>query len=480
MKSESQAAHKQLPAVDRVLRAPEIVDLAEEHGRQAVTAWVRQVLGEMRIDDGDGFGTSREQTVRKVIERVLAVGERHNLNRMRPVINATGVVLHTNLGRAPLANAAKQAICDAVGCMNLEINLVDGRRGSRGSSIEELLTQLTGADAALVVNNCAAATLLALRTFATGRQVIISRGQLIEIGGSYRLPNIFIEAGAILAEVGTTNRTRLADYAAAITSETAAILRVHSSNYRIIGFTESASIGELAELARAHGLLAIDDVGSGSLYDLSPLGLTGEPIVPESLRAGADLVLFSGDKLLGGPQCGVIVGRQPLIDRLRGEPLARALRVDKLTLAALEATLLIHCRGRAFEDVPVLRQLAMHPNEIRERCEKLVHRLATDRRATAISFSVKAVESAVGGGALAGQGLPSFAICARSANIEQTARDLRLGSPSILVRTSEGTVLLDLRTVHSDDDEAVLKRLERLAAQSDCGPAAVHDDERVA
>ena len=248
-------------------------------------------------------------------------------------------MIHTNLGRAPLAPAAIEAMTEVAACTNLEVDLASGQRGRRGAAVEQLCQEVTGAEAALVVNNCAAATLLTLQTLAAGRRVIISRGQLIEIGGSFRLPDVFRQAGVELHEVGTTNRTRLSDYAEAIGPETAALLRVHPSNYRISGFCESVTIAELVELGKKHQLPVIDDVGSGCLYDLTRYGLPDEPIVSESLRAGADLVLFSGDKLLGGPQCGIIVGRAEIVAKLRSNPLARALRVDKLTLAALQATL---------------------------------------------------------------------------------------------------------------------------------------------
>jgi L-seryl-tRNA(Ser) seleniumtransferase len=357
-----------------------------------------------------------------------------------------------------LAAAAIEALATAAAGTNLEIDLVTGRRGRRGASVEGLCRQITGAEAALVVNNCAAATLLALQTVATGRRVIISRGQIIEIGGSFRLPDVFRQAGVTLHEVGTTNRTRLSDYEEAIGPETAALLLVHPSNYRITGFCETVSIAELAELARARHLSVIDDVGSGCLYDLTRYGLPDEPIVADSLKAGADLVLFSGDKLLGGPQCGIIVGRSELVEKLRANPLSRAVRVDKLTLAALEATLEIHRAGRAFEEIPVLRQLAMTADESRVRVESLIERLQS-RSGLPEIFSARAVESAPGGGALAGQTLPSWAVAIATADPEETARRLRLGTPAVVTRLQEGSNLIDLRTVLVGDEDALIEQL---------------------
>ena len=373
-------------------------------------------------------------------------------------------MIHTNLGRAPLAAAAVQALTEVASCTNLEVDLVSGRRGRRGDAAESLCREITGAEAALVVNNCASATLLALQTLAAGRRVIISRGQLVEIGGSYRLPDVFVQAGVVLREVGTTNRTRLSDYEAAIDDHTAAFLRVHPSNYRITGFCEEAPIAELVELAHAHQLPAIDDVGSGCLYDLTKFGLPDEAIIGKSVSAGADLVLFSGDKLLGGPQCGIVVGRTDLVEKLRLNPLARAVRVDKLTLAALEATLEIHRAGRAFAEIPVLRQLSLPADEIRSTAERLVERLraATPFPAT---LSVQAVESAPGGGALPGQTLASWGIAIQSPHPVRVAERLRLGTPAVMPRLKDDCVLIDLRTVLREDEEPLARRL--LECQAD-------------
>jgi L-seryl-tRNA(Ser) seleniumtransferase len=447
-----------LPAVDRVLKQDEVAALCTQHGRTVVAGWVREVLSTLRDGKSGDLAADPSQMMAEVVHRVVEVRCRDASQRMRQVINGTGIVIHTNLGRAPLAPAAIQAIAATASGTNLEVDLLTGRRGRRGAAVESLCRETTGAENALVVNNCAAATLLALQTLAAGRRVIISRGQLIEIGGSYRLPDVFRQAGVELHEVGTTNRTRLADYELAIGPETAALLRVHPSNYRITGFCESVSIAELAELAKARQLPVIDDIGSGCLYDLTRYGLPDEPIVADSLRAGADLVLFSGDKLLGGPQCGIIVGRSELVEKLRTNPLARAVRVDKLTLAALQATLEIHRAGRAFEEIPVLRQLALTSDDVRRRAEQLVKRLNTQSGSPNL-FSLQAVESAPGGGALAGQTVPSWAIAVLGPNPEQMAERLRVGTPAVVTRLQDGCNLIDLRTVLVEDEDALAGRL---------------------
>ncbi len=458
MNSQNPQNLRRLPAVDRVLNQDEVVALCSQHGRTVVAGWVREVLSEMRNGNVGDFPTDPSQIMTEVVRRLVEAPCRDASQRMRQVINGTGVVIHTNLGRAPLAPAAIQAITVTASGTNLEVDLLTGRRGRRGAAVETLCQEITGAEGSLVVNNCAAATLLALQTLAAGRRVIISRGQLIEIGGTYRLPDVFRQAGVELHEVGTTNRTRLADYEEAIGPETAALLRVHPSNYRITGFCEAVSIAELAELAKARRLPVIDDIGSGCLYDLTRYGLPDEPVVADSLRAGADLVLFSGDKLLGGPQCGIIVGRTDLVEKMRANPLARAVRVDKLTLAALQATLEIHRAERAFEEIPVLRQLALTSDEVRRRAEQLVERLST-QSPSPNRFSLQAVESAPGGGALAGQTIPSWAVAVSGPNPEQIAERLRSGTPAVVTRLQEGCNLIDLRTVRVEDEEALTRRL---------------------
>ena len=447
-----------LPKVDRVLDSPDLARLSEQHGRVTVRSWVRDVLEALRNGQASEIPAIAEAAEALVIKRVSERAARFFAERLRKVINGTGIVLHTNLGRAPLAAAAIAAIQEAAEGVNVEIDLESGLRGRRGAAVETLCQELTGAEAALVVNNCAAATLLTLQTLAGGRQVVISRGQLIEIGGSFRLPDVFRQAGVELCEVGTTNRTRLDDYAQAIGPQTAALLRVHPSNYRMSGFCESVSIHELVKLGAERSVAVVDDVGSGCLYDLSSYGLNDEPMVRDSVGAGADLVLFSGDKLLGGPQCGIIVGRADLIARLRANPLVRAIRVDKLTLAALQATLEIHRAGRAFSEIPVLAQLALSADGIRPRGERLLERLQ-NQSATPAAFSLEAVASASGGGALPEMKLPSWAIAISSASPADIAKQLRLGAPAVLAYVKEGRTLIDLRTVQPKDDDALLQRL---------------------
>jgi L-seryl-tRNA(Ser) seleniumtransferase len=449
---------RHLPAVDRVLLRPDVQSLCSQYGRAPVTDWIRAILSTLRNGHADSWPDNAETIEEMVVRDLHQAASSAASDCLREVINATGIVIHTNLGRAPLAQKAIDAVTEAAACTNLEVDLASGQRGRRGAAIEQLCQQVTGAEAALVVNNCAAATLLTLQTLAAGRRVVISRGQLIEIGGSFRLPDVFRQAGVELHEVGTTNRTRLADYAEAIGPETAALLRVHPSNYRISGFCESVAIADLVQLGGKHHLPVIDDVGSGCLYDLTRYGLVDEPIVGESVRAGAELVLFSGDKLLGGPQCGIILGRAELVGKLRSNPLARALRVDKLTLAALQATLQIHHAGRAFQEIPVLRQLVMEESEIRARAERLIAELR-QKAPQPERFSIQAVASAPGGGAMPDKTVPSWAIAVAAESADHFSRQLRLGSPSVFARVQDGCTLIDLRTVRPEDEAKLARRL---------------------
>ena len=456
MKPEGQQPNlRLLPAVERVLNLPQVALASAQHGRAVVTTWVREVLSALRNGDVASLPGDAAAALSLVVQRVGERASQAASQRLRTVINGTGIVIHTNLGRAPLAPAAIEAMVAAAECANLEVDLDTGQRGRRGVAVESLCQEVTGAEAALIVNSCAAATLLALQTLAAGRGVVISRGQLIEIGGSFRLPDVFRQAGVALQEVGTTNRTRVADYAGAIGPQTAAILRVHPSNYRVAGFSESVGIAELVGLGKERGLPVIDDVGSGCLYDLTPHGLAGEPIVAESVRAGADLVLFSGDKLLGGPQCGIIVGKSDSVARLRANPLARAVRVDKLTLAALQATIEIHRADRAFAEIPVLRQLSLTADEIRARGQRLLARLQAESTSPA-AFSLQPVASASGGGALPEMTVPSWAVAIAASSADDFARQLRLGTPSVFSRVQDGKVLIDLRTVLPHDEDALV------------------------
>ena len=386
--------------------------------------------------------------------RWLAITARGTLH---PVINATGVIIHTNLGRAPLSDAARQAMeAVAAGYSNLEYDLDAGERGSRYLHAEQLLCRLTGAEAALVVNNNAGAVFLALTALARGRSVIISRGQLVEIGGGFRIPDVLRQSGAQLVEVGTTNRTHLSDFREAIGPETALLLRVHTSNFNQIGFTAEVSLADMVALAHSVGLPVVDDLGSGTLLDTARYGLSAEPTVQDSVAAGADLVTFSGDKLLGGPQAGLIVGRASLVAELRQHPLARALRVDKSTLAALQATLLHYLRGEAEREMPVWRMIATPLEELAARAADL----AAGLRAAGCPATVVQSTSTVGGGSLPGETLPTWAVAVAAAAPDALAAALRRGDPPVVGRIADGQLLLDLRTVPPGMDEVVLRAVQ--------------------
>jgi L-seryl-tRNA(Ser) seleniumtransferase len=411
---------RDLPSVDELART--VDDALAVDAARAVLAQARTEIRAGR-DPGD---------LRARLAAGIADARRPHLRR---VLNATGVVVHTNLGRAPLAESALERVREtARGYSNLEYDLDRGARGSRQSHVAGALARLTGADAALVVNNNAAAVLLALGALAEGREVVVSRGELIEIGDGFRIPDVLLRSGARLREVGTTNRTRAEDYERAIGPETAAVLRVHQSNFRLVGFVEQPALGELAGVAARHGLPLLDDLGSGAFHRFD-----GEPSARESIAAGADLVCFSGDKLLGGPQAGIVVGRAELVERLRRHPLQRALRADKLTLAALEGTLLLLLDPeRAERELPVLRMLREDADAVRARAERL---------AALVGGEVEATSARVGGGALPLAELPSFACAIEDA----IARPLRLGEPPVVGVVRDGRLLLDCRTLRDDD-----------------------------
>ena len=397
-----------------------------------------------------------------VIDHVRRMRQTDTRRSIQRVINTTGVVLHTNLGRAPLADRAIARLEEVSRYANVELDLTSGRRSKRGERACQLLAQLSGAEDALVVNNCAAATILVLQTICAGKEVIVSRGQLVEIGGGFRLPDVFRSAGVTLREVGTTNRTYLRDYEAAINDETGAIIRVHRSNFYLAGFVTEPSIEELVEAERPEGLPVIDDLGSGAIEDLSGLGLT-EPTVSASVDSGADLTLFSGDKLFGGPQAGIVVGRSEWIDRLRKNPLMRALRVDKTTMAAIEATAEIHLNDQAFDEIPILKMLATDANEIRLRCERVQKAIQSLCHCDVVSC-----ESHVGGGSIPGAVLDSFAVKIHGEDIDGLARLLRLGTPAVQARVQEDCLLMDLRTVLAEDVGSLENRLhDAVAAWAD-------------
>src|SRR5262249_26778552 len=368
---------RNLPAVNDVLEVPAIQALAGNHSHDLIVGAIRQELAGLRqrlSQSGSGDGKADAESVAiRVVERL----GRELRPKLRPVINATGIVLHTNLGRAPIAEEAARAAYEAArGYLNLELDLATGKRSSRQIAVREWVCRVTGAESATAVNNCAAATVIVLRALAAGKEVVLSRGQLVEIGGSFRIPEIMAVSGAELREVGTTNITRIADYEHALGPNTGLLLRIHQSNYRIHGFTKSASLDELVALGRKHGVPVVDDIGSGALVDFARFGLPGEPVAAASIRAGADLILFSGDKLLGGPQAGVLAGRKDWIQRIERDPLMRAFRLDKMTLAALEATLRLYLdEARALAEVPVLRLLGLPLDDLRRRAAGLAGRL---------------------------------------------------------------------------------------------------------
>lgn len=465
VQSDMAAILRQIPAVEELLSSPRIRVLLAAHPRWAVLEAIRQVLAERRQRVLLG-GLSRETAERLLTPEAISAAVAEVAAETAgpsfiPVINATGVVIHTNLGRAPLASAALQAM-EAVGrsYSNLEFDLATGARGSRQVHVEALLCALTGAEAALVVNNNAAAVLLAINTFADGKEIVVSRGELVEIGDSFRIPDVMVQAGARLREVGTTNRTHLRDYEGGIGPETTMILRVHRSNFRILGFTAEVELADLIALAKGRGLLTMDDLGSGALVDLTRLGLRKEPLAVDAIRAGADLVTFSGDKLLGGPQAGILVGRRALLARARKNPLARTVRIDKLSLAALEATLrLYRDPEHALREIPILRMIGESPASIGTRAEAMAGALHT--AASAVTISVEDETSEVGGGALPLQTLPTRVLALRPTRGSASDLEARLRRrrPPVLVRIKEDRVLLDLRTVPESEEAALLQAL---------------------
>jgi len=444
---------RRLPSVDRLLQEPHIVERIQTSGRELVVEMVRKVLEETRHSILAGQPCPSTDALVHSIVQSLAEALRPTLRR---VINATGVIIHTNLGRSPLSEAARRAMWEAgIGYSNLEYDLEQGRRGSRYYHAEALLCRLTGAQAALVVNNNAGAVLLVLSALARGKEVIISRSQLIEIGGGFRIPEVMAQSGARLVEVGTTNRTRLSDYERAITENTALIMRAHRSNFRIIGFTAEPSLAELVELGDRYRIPVVDDLGSGTLLDTAPFGLEHEPMVQESVRAGAALVTFSGDKLLGGPQAGIILGRRDLVEQLRHFPLTRALRVDKITLAGLQATLLHYLKGEALHAIPTWRMIARSSEELRTTAERWAEAL----RAAGLPAEVTAGQSAVGGGSLPGETLPTWCVALTVPSPDALARRLRAHEPPVIALIQEDQLRLDPRTVLPDEEDTLLQAL---------------------
>jgi len=457
-----------LPRVDEILSHPRMLEaaagvprhLARDAARDAIQAVRSRALAGEPVDDGlDDMAAAAVAALRGKMMRSL-----------RRCVNATGVILHTGLGRAPLSEAARQALTEvASGYSNVQADVGSGERMPREVHVEHLLRELTSAEATVVVNNNAAATVLVLNTLAAGREVIVSRGEMVEIGGAFRIPDIIALSGCRLVEVGCTNRTHLRDYRRAITPNTALLLAVHQSNYRITGFASQPALADLTALAHEHSIPCAHDLGSGALLDLAQFGLPHEPSVPESLAAGADAVFFSGDKLLGGPQCGIILGKPAVLDGMRSNPFYRTFRVDKLTLAALEATLrLFRDTAALAEQHQVMRFLTAPPERIRERAEALAERLreaCSDR----VQTSVAPGESEIGGGSLAGHSLPTFVVRVRSHQIAagDLASRLRLGDPPIFARVHEDAVLIDPRTVLPDEEAHIVSALHQITSASD-------------
>ncbi len=453
-----------LPSIDDVLSHEAVVALVAEFGRERILAFARAVIGSKRAEllSGELAPPDKESLYSDVICELGEIGAAERMNGVRRVINATGVVIHTNLGRAPLSQRAIEAINDAAGYSTIEYDLRAGSRGVRGAGLVNLIKLLTGAEDALAVNNCAAAALFVLSVFAAGREVIVSRGELVEIGGDFRIPDILNRSGAILREVGTTNRTHIKDYENAVCERTAMILKVHPSNFRIKGFTKTPTTAELSSLARKHKLIFFEDAGSGALVDLEPAGLSGEPVIGDVISSGADLVGFSGDKLLGGPQSGLIAGRRDLVERLRRDPFYRALRLDKIITVALEATLEQYARGDVKESIPALRSLLVNREEITERARRFVEKL--ERAAVRLRVSLVDGRSAVGGGAGPDVPLETTLIALTHPDLSdiEIEQHLRKAPIPIISRIENGQVLIDLRTVARKDESEILDALTKL------------------
>jgi len=464
--TEKSALYRKLPSTDEVLRLTEIGLLAAQEGHAATADAVRVVLSRLRDEIAAGTLDEHEvelavSGIREAVEHQLRKSLRYSL---RPVINATGVILHTNLGRAPLAaNAIEHIHETAATYSNLEFGLESGERGKRDVHVERLLQKLLeparSAVATIVVNNNAAAVLLALNSLAEGGEVIVSRGELVEIGGSFRIPDVMSKSNAILREVGTTNRTRIGDYERAINERTRLLLRVHRSNFEITGFTEQPSLEELVELARQKNVPLVEDLGSGALFDLTSVGIGGESGVLDSLRVGVDVVTYSGDKLLGGPQAGLISGRSDLVIRMRSNSLFRALRVDKLTYAALETTLLAYVK-RDHDAIPVLRMMRITKDKIAQRAERLAQNLRPPR----LKLELLDGESVVGGGAAPSAVLPTKLVAITHAGLsaDDLCARLRAADPPVIARVEDGRVLVDLRTVLPEQEEQLIVALSSI------------------
>jgi len=452
---------RQIPSVDELLARPRLASLAKRVDRSVLVEVTRATLAELRAKIAGGQqvvllslgATSLEEHIGSAVEQILS-------RSLQPVINATGVILHTNLGRAPLTDAVVEEFRrTATQYSNLEYDLAAGARGKRDVHTSQLLERLTGAESAIVVNNCAAAVLLVLAALAKGGEVVVSRGELIEIGDGFRIPEIMAESGATLREVGTTNRTRIADYESAINEKTRLLLRVHPSNFQITGFHEKPSLEELAALSQRTTLPLVEDLGSGCLVDLSAAGIT-EPLVRHSIDAGVSVVMFSGDKLLGGPQAGIIAGKKEIVARVRRHPLFRALRVDKLTTAALEATLGVYLRG-SLDEIPALRMIRMTTQELKRRAENFLRELTPQVPLGEVELEITDGASLAGGGSTPTQSLPTKIIRIASARYSAAELEQRLrrapAGINVIARVEDDRLILDLRTVFPEQEPALMQ-----------------------
>ena len=459
---------RNLPSVNQLLEHPRLKEVVENVNHRVVVDGVRTFLDDLREQVTAATEEVSIPTPQELADRIADWLETEEQLALQPVINATGVILHTGLGRAPLAPSAVKAVAEiASGYASVEVDLRDGQRGQRIRAVERLLCELTGAEAAAVVNNNAAATMLTLSAIAKGKEVIVSRGQLIEIGGSYRLPDVMECSGAKLKEVGTTNKTHESDYLKAINEETGALLRVHPSNFEVVGFTKSVSTSALSKIAAPHNLPVIDDIGSGALIDFSKYGLTDEPVASDSIRDGADIALFSGDKLIGGPQCGIIVGKKKYIDKILSDPLMRAMRVGKMTLAALNATLQLYRNvDQAEQSVPILQMLSMPKENLKLRAEKIATQLASNPQLK----EVTSVEdhSMLGGGSLPTQRIPTWCVsfAAAEESINSIATAMRKATPPVFGRVNKDRMLLDMRTVRPSEDLALVDAMLSVGKES--------------
>lgn len=469
---------RQLPSVDELLRVPAVQEMALRFGHAATVEASRKFINRLRSSiatgsfDDDELATAIAQGA-LTIEQDLRESMAYSL---RPVINATGVILHTNLGRAPLGDAALQHVIEVSrGYSNLELDLATGERGKRDAHVSRLFAKLLNCGereiSTIVVNNNAAAVLLALNALAEGGEVIVSRGELVEIGGSFRIPDVMGKSGAVLREVGTTNRTRISDYGEAISDRTKLLLRVHRSNFQIVGFTEQPPLEEMADLGRKHSIPVMEDLGSGELFDLRNVGVHGEPMIAGSLRAGVNVVTFSGDKLLGGPQAGLISGDRELVAKIRSNPLFRALRVDKMFYAALEATLLAYLR-EDYDGIPTLRMMRLSEDDLQHRAEHIARKL----RISSPQLEVEVTESrsVLGGGSAPGATLPSRAVAVKVADMaaDQVLECLRQWRRPIVARVEDNRVLLDLRTVAPEQDGEVVAAVESIAQCRKADPSS--------